>query len=102
MATNDDQEIPCPCCGRRTFCELGADEICSYCNWEDDPTQWKNPDHANGANHISLNEFRERWRRGADPNVSSNLKRLCSAYLNQDFDLEFGSADAAIAAFATC
>ena len=28
-----------------------------------------------------------------------NLKGLCTAYLNQDFDLEFGSADDAVRAY---
>lgn len=47
---------PCPVCKKRTLTEVGAYEICSNCNWEDDPSMRKNPNFAGGANKLSLNE----------------------------------------------
>ncbi len=52
----------CPCCGSHTISERGAYEICSVCNWEDDPAQTKDPDLRGGANGPSLNEARAAWR----------------------------------------
>jgi hypothetical protein len=52
----------CPCCGSHTLSKRGAYEICSVCNWEDDPVQAKDPDFRGGANGSSLNEARAAWR----------------------------------------
>jgi len=46
--------LPCPCCGHRTLFELGQYELCPVCFWEDDPTQLRHPDSAEGANGKSL------------------------------------------------
>ncbi|QEM81961.1 CPCC family cysteine-rich protein [Halomonas binhaiensis] len=51
----------CPCCRSFTISELGEYEICSVCNWEDDPVQSANPDYAGGANQQSLNQARQEW-----------------------------------------
>ncbi|MCL2223569.1 MAG: hypothetical protein FWB96_01230 [Defluviitaleaceae bacterium] len=53
--------IACPCCGENTINELGEYEICSVCDWEDDPGQSEYPDDDAGANTISLNEARANW-----------------------------------------
>ena len=61
--------IACPCCGENTINELGEYEICSVCDWEDDPGQSEYPDDDAGANTISLNEARVQWasRNNATP-----------------------------------
>lgn len=53
----------CPCCGKLTFEENppGTYEICSNCNWEDDPIQFNNPDYSGGANEDSLNEAKKKY-----------------------------------------
>lgn len=50
----------CPCCGYATFDEEpnGNYDICPVCFWEDDPFQSQDPDDADGANKVSLNEAR--------------------------------------------
>lgn len=51
----------CPCCGYYTLNEPpnGTYNICPVCFWEDDIVQLDNPDYANGANKVSLNEARK-------------------------------------------
>jgi len=56
MMNNDG--YPCPCCGQKTIGLLGDYEICSICNWEDDPYQSEHPDYSGGANKLSLNQAR--------------------------------------------
>lgn len=52
----------CPVCGREdAFNEPGGYEVCALCQWEDDPEQRINPDFPCGANHVSLNEARQKW-----------------------------------------
>jgi len=51
----------CPCCGARTLSERNTYEICSQCNWEDDPVQSRDPDFRGGANAQSLSEARAAW-----------------------------------------
>lgn len=60
--SNNDQLLPCPCCGSRTIGEVGAYEVCDVCGWEDDPVQLADPTYAGGANAESLNMARELWR----------------------------------------
>ncbi|MCB9024787.1 MAG: hydrolase [Bdellovibrionaceae bacterium] len=47
----------CPCCENLTLeeCPPGTFEICPVCGWEDDDTQFYNPDLVGGANSTSLN-----------------------------------------------
>ena len=63
MNSEDDDLIPCPCCGAKTLSEAGAYEICEICDWEDDPVQAADPDYAGGANTLSLNEARKAWQK---------------------------------------
>ncbi|MBS7426825.1 hypothetical protein KHP59_01710 [Virgibacillus sp. 19R1-5] len=46
----------CPCCGYKTLNEEppGTFEICEICFWEDDYTQFADPDYEGGANAPSL------------------------------------------------
>lgn len=54
-------KIPCPVCGKSYLEEY---DICSICNWENDPVQLLNPDFAGGANEMSLNQARAAYRIG--------------------------------------
>jgi len=48
----------CPCCGYKTLEEEppGTFDICPVCFWEDDESQFNNPDIRGGANAESLRE----------------------------------------------
>lgn len=48
----------CPCCGNKIIGKQGNYEICSVCDWEDDPVQSEDPDFSGGANMLNLNEAR--------------------------------------------
>lgn len=51
----------CPICGKHTFSEDNNFEICPICGWEDDAVQRNEPDYPEGANGMSLNEYKKRW-----------------------------------------
>lgn len=55
----------CPCCENFTLSEQppGTYEICPVCGWEDDAVQFYDMDYAGGANEISLNQAKKRYRR---------------------------------------
>ncbi len=53
----------CPVCGQYAFTE--PHDICPVCGWEQDSAQEKAPFFAGGANDLSLNEAREKWKAGA-------------------------------------
>ena len=54
----------CPVCGKYKFIEgPGSYEICPICKWEDDLVQEKDPSFKGGANVLSLNEYRNLWRK---------------------------------------
>ena len=57
--------VQCPCCGEMTLEMAGNYEICPRCGWEDDPTQSADPTLEGGANALSLNQAREKWRASA-------------------------------------
>ncbi|HRI65922.1 MAG TPA: CPCC family cysteine-rich protein [Polyangium sp.] len=63
----------CPCCKLRTLTERKHYEICSICNWEDDPLQEERTDYAGGANTVSLNEARRNFMKHGtiDPRAPS-------------------------------
>ncbi|MFS0656855.1 CPCC family cysteine-rich protein [Bacillus sp. 179-C3.3 HS] len=48
----------CPCCGYKTLDEEppGTYDICDICFWEDDGTQYEDPDYVGGANVVSLKQ----------------------------------------------
>jgi hypothetical protein len=56
--------FPCPCCNLLTLPEAppGSFFVCPVCGWEDDNVQFKLPDLAVGANHVSLNQARINFR----------------------------------------
>ena len=51
----------CKCCGCLTIEEKY--DICPVCRWEHDPYQEKYPDHAGGANDVSLIQAKENYLR---------------------------------------
>jgi hypothetical protein len=55
----------CPCCDFLTLTEppSGTYAICPVCGWEDDSVQFRDLDRTGGANHPSLREARETFRR---------------------------------------
>ncbi len=55
----------CPCCGYLTLLRAphGTYELCEVCFWEEDGIQLRDPDDAGSANHVSLNQARENFRR---------------------------------------
>src|SRR5581483_5876396 len=82
----------CPCCGiENEMGRQGEFEICTICHWEDDPSQFSDPDYAGGANELSLNESRARWMRSSSNDkansVNQNLddsKALKTTFVNQN------------------
>jgi hypothetical protein len=62
--TPDGRRSICPCCGELTLAEAptGTYEICAVCGWEDDNVQFRDPDSTGGANELSLNQARARYR----------------------------------------
>jgi hypothetical protein len=58
-------KFTCPCCGYKTLDDKppGSFNICSVCHWEDDDFQFQHPDIAEGANHVSLREAQENYRK---------------------------------------
>lgn len=49
----------CPCCGALSLDEENSFNICSLCNWEDDPLQKEKPNLGGGANIMSLKEAKK-------------------------------------------
>lgn len=49
----------CPVCGKS---ELQEYDICDFCGWENDLIQLDDPNYAGGANSLSLNEARKKWK----------------------------------------
>ena len=54
------KKIACPGCGFLTLSQKGKYEICSFCQWEDDPSQSKSPKLAGGANEDSLADHQKK------------------------------------------
>ena len=55
-------KIKCPVCGKYTFEEYGDYDVCEVCHWENDPLQYDDPDLAGGANTLSLNEAKAKYK----------------------------------------
>ena len=54
--------LVCPCCEQHNFNCQNFYEVCPVCKWEDDPSQRENPDYSEGANSLSLNDYRKQWQ----------------------------------------
>jgi hypothetical protein len=68
-------KIQCPVCGAYEFDEEGDYDICPICFWENDGLQNDKPDLFGGANHLSLNCYKEWWT-----NVDTVLPSLIKKY----------------------
>lgn len=53
---NNELKYTCPCCGYKTLAELDNYDLCPICYWEDDSTQYENPDLEGGPNAPSLRQ----------------------------------------------
>lgn len=53
----------CPCCGYKTLGEEppGTYDVCGICFWEDDGTQYDDPDYEGGANVPSLRQAQNNY-----------------------------------------
>ncbi len=61
----EEPRYACPVCGEITLPYRGSHYMCDNCCWFDDPGQSEDdPDEADGENRISLNEARERYKKG--------------------------------------
>jgi hypothetical protein len=63
-----EQSVPthrCPCCGYKTQCGRGQDEICQVCFWHDDGQGDHDADQVRGGPNyeLSLARARENYRR---------------------------------------
>ena len=61
MEEQNENLVPCPCCGVGFVSEGHEFDICEECGWEDDDYQFNHPDYRGGANRISLNEARQNY-----------------------------------------
>jgi hypothetical protein len=53
----------CKCCNLGLIDgEKDSHDICYVCGWEDDEVQNDDPDFAGGANTLSLNEYRRKFK----------------------------------------
>lgn len=59
------KKIECPVCLNKVFDFKdfpGSYDICPFCGWEDDDTQYINPEFEGGANDVSLKLARENYK----------------------------------------
>ena len=77
--TRSPARFPCPCCGFLTLREKppGTFTVCPVCFWEDDATQFNDPDHTGGANRSSLRHARENYSvfGASDPEFLPNVRQ---------------------------
>ena len=57
-----EKTYKCPICGSEA--ELEEWDVCEVCGWEMDLIQYREPDLAGGANHMSVNQAREAYAKG--------------------------------------
>lgn len=61
------KKYQCPCCRYYTFESDFGDgplfDYCEVCGWQYDPVAHDKPDALIGANHITLNEARENYKK---------------------------------------
>ena len=51
----------CPICERHQFED--SYDICPVCFWENEGVQYDDPDIGGGANNLSLNDYKKRWKK---------------------------------------
>ena len=55
------KRLQCPCCGYYTVVE--DFDYCDVCMWQYDSVSHNKPDISFGANHISLNDAKENYKK---------------------------------------
>ena len=56
----------CPVCNEHQFEEYGSFDYCPVCGWQDDDLETLYVDYDGGANGMTVEEYRKRWKSG-DP-----------------------------------
>jgi hypothetical protein len=56
--TGQDGAVACPACRKLTLRAEGAEEVCAYCGWQDDPAGRTDPAATTPHNGISLAQAR--------------------------------------------
>ncbi len=69
----------CVCCGFASLDEQGGTgsyELCPFCFWEDDKTQFEDPTYEGGANQPSLQQAKKNFQTfgACDEKAKSNVK----------------------------
>ncbi|MCL2357029.1 MAG: hypothetical protein FWC70_07715 [Defluviitaleaceae bacterium] len=64
--------IKCPVCREYEFETDDNYEICKVCRWENDGLQLDEPDSNEGANDLSLNDFKAEWQKRNAPKTPAH------------------------------
>ena len=68
----------CPCCGYKTLCGRGQDEICPVCFWHDDGQDDHDADEVRGGPNyeLSLSQARQNFREihASSPRVVEHVR----------------------------
>lgn len=84
--TNRFNKYQCPCCEYFTLNKPPDNTFqdCPVCFWEDDGLQLHNPDLAEGANWVSLNQAKQNFKEfGA---IEKRFKEYVRAPLKEEMD----------------
>lgn len=65
----------CPVCQKHKFPVIVDYSDCPYCGWCHDDVSEAEPEIAIGPNHLSLNDFRIRYRKTIEQNPNYHYKR---------------------------
>jgi hypothetical protein len=89
--------FPCACCGYYTITEApgsGCFEICTVCFWEDDKSQFLDPDDEGGANKVSLKQARSNFASlgACDASSVKSVKAPAPGMLRKDWSAAETSA----------
>ena len=76
----------CPICEKHQF-EYSYD-ICPVCFWENDNVQYNDPDFYGGANNLSLNDYKKRWKK-----LNDILPKLMKQYNVSKTNLSYWEYD---------
>lgn len=76
----------CPICEEHQF-EYSYD-ICPVCFWENDNVQYNDPDFYGGANNLSLNDYKKRWKK-----LNDILPKLMKQYNVSKTNLSYWEYD---------
>lgn len=73
------REMDCPVCGKFYFSRLNDDEVafndfiqCAVCGWKNDLHQTEYPNSVDGANELSLNDYKKDYEKKVEENPDYN------------------------------